>query len=1219
MPKNLRWRIPIVVVLIAISLLAIYPPANKVIKIEEVKEVEGKVTDRSVIKDSFFGFMYRNPIINETILQKEIDEKGSTVIRKRVEYVARGQIKLGLDLKGGSELLYKINGAEGDYQPGLTNEIISVLEKRIDPQGILEYRLQQQGIRRILIQVPGATKNEIESLKNRITRLGKLEFMIAAPQDSIEYKEAKAGKTVPGYYKHWIKKKKGEEGESQDWVLVRNKSEITGEHLERVFPDRKDIQPVVGFEFDQVGKAKFGRLTERNIGKPLAIILDGVLYSAPVIRDRIPGKGIIEGNFTQDEINDLIAVMRAGSLPADLELEMETTVGPSLGADSIRKGLLAGLIGTVFVAVFMCIYYLGAGAVANFAFVLNIFMVVASLSLLDATLTLPGIAGLVLMIGMAVDANVLIFERIREEKDKNRSIKLAVKNGYERAFTTIIDSNVTTLITAIVLYAVGTGPIKGFAVVLITGLLINMFTAVFVTRIIFEIFLGTGVMKNFSMLQFFKKPKTDVVSYRRFTMIASLVLIIGGVSIFVVRGKNNYDIDFTGGTLIHLKLDKPVPVGMVRNKLADTGYKDAEVQSIWASGDLTKSSEGTTEFGIRIKNLGNDKIAQKITNDLKSVIDQKDFSGIEFDNVSVYRLLLNSPVDESAIQSYLKDADYGHEDIISVYPLGNGKTTRKFEINVSGLTDQTSRIDTLKNITSALSGSLRTTSVEPYFGEIKEELPSVSDATRGTQFGVVFSMDADLKSPVDPLVFQLELNKEGYTDIEVSSREMGRRTEFPRKLLITGPRDVLETIKQIGKPLNVPSILVVDNLSVRIVLKEDLGEDVLRKLLSDSGGLRRSIGEISGIDLQSDSYAISMKPLSASKIQEKIREDIAEVFKQNLYIEKTKVTFDPVEKERLENSDTLFQEAEIVSEVPSHFKNFNPDENSSGVVAEKTTKNTEIMPIIMKMDHPVSLVKIKEVLSQAGYPDILMDGYEEGNEYHSVNLNTNLSEFETLKSNIASAFSIPDPFKRVVSIGSSVAAEMKSRALLALIFSCFAIVIYIWLRFGEFKFGVAAVLCLVHDVLITIGAVAVADHFGNIFGDIKVNLPMIAAFLTLIGYSLNDTIVFFDRIRENLSGKHKIISKDLINASINQNLNRTLLTGLTTLGVVIALYFVGGPAIHGFAFVMIIGVIVGTYSSIFIASPILIDWEYLKKISKIFFLCLTSPFWFPVRLFRKGN
>jgi preprotein translocase SecF subunit len=214
---------------------------------------------------------------------------------------------------------------------------------------------------------------------------------------------------------------------------------------------------------------------------------------------------------------------------------------------------------------------------------------------------------------------------------------------------------------------------------------------------------------------------------------------------------------------------------------------------------------------------------------------------------------------------------------------------------------------------------------------------------------------------------------------------------------------------------------------------------------------------------------------------------------------------------------------------------------------------------------------------------------------------------------------LPDPFKRVVSIGATVASEMKSRAALALFFACLAIIVYVWFRFGELKFGVAAVLTLVHDVLITIGAVAIADHYGNVFGDVKLNLPMIAAFLTLIGYSLNDTIVLFDRIRENLAGKQKLITKELIDSSINQNLNRTVITSLTTFGVVSALYFVGGPAIHGFAFVMMIGVVVGTYSSIFIASPILLDWNIIKKIFKIFFLCITFPFWLPVKLLRKTS
>jgi len=1102
MSKNLKWKIPLIVILIAIAIMALYPPADAPIKTEKITEINGKVIDRTIIEDSLFSFLFKSPIINETISKKETNEKGETVIQKNVEYIARGQIKLGLDLRGGSELLYKIKAEEGELHPGLTDEIIALLEKRIDPQGVLEYRLQQQGMRRILIQVPGATKSETESLKKRITRLGKLEFRLAAPPDSTEYGDAKAGKPVPGFYKHWLRKEKGEEAETQDWFLVRNKIEITGEHLTRVFPDRKDIKPVIGFEFDQAGRSKFGHLTERNIGKPLAIILDGILYSAPIIRDRIPGKGIIEGNFTQEEVNDLIAVMRAGSLPADLELEMETTVGPSLGKDSIRKGLLAGIIGGIFIILFMCIYYLGAGVVANVTFILNIFLVVGTLAILNATLTLPGIAGLVLMIGMAVDANVLIFERIREEKTKGKAIKLAVKNGYERAFTTIVDSNLTTLITALILYAVGTGPVKGFAIVLIAGLLINMFTAVFVTRVIFEIFLDIGIMRSFSMLQMFRNPKTSFVSYKRIAMIASLLLIVIGISVFVLRGKDNYDIDFTGGTLIHLKVNKPIPVREVRTKLEVAGYPNAEVQNIWASEDTTSTISDSTEFGIRIKSLNNEKTVQKIENDIQRVIDEKLLSKINHIDPSSYQLTLNEPVDELTIQDYLKEAGYGRDSITSLYPIG--KSGKKYSINISGLSQDKSLTDTISNVTSLLASLLDISSVKPQYGDIKDELPSIADDPRNTQYRAISTMSMDTKEPVDPNILEIVLKKEGYKDIMVSAIETSSRKTTSKKLQVAGARDELETIKLMGTSLNIPPIRIVDNLSIQIELKDNIDEGSLRKMFSGSKQLRGSIGEITGMDITARDYMIGIKALNASKIQEKIREDIFVTFEDKIYAEG----------------------------------------------------------------------KISEV-------------------------------------------SKPDPFKRVVSIGASVAGEMKSRAALALFFACLAIVIYIWFRFGELKFGVAAVLTLVHDVLITVGAVAIADHYGNIFGDVKLNLPMVAAFLTLIGYSLNDTIVLFDRIRENLAGKNRAITKDLIDNSINQNLNRTVLTSLTTFGVVTALYFVGGSAIHGFAFVMMIGVVVGTYSSVFIASPILLDWEFVIKVFKIITICIFFPIWIAYKLLHK--
>ena len=552
MTKNLRWKIPLIAVIIAIGIMILYPPAEKVLKRESVKEIDGKVVERTTLEKSWTNFFITNPVIRETIVSEETDKDGKQVRNKTVEYTSKGKIKLGLDLKGGSELLYKVRVDEREDHPGITKEIIEVLKKRIDPQGVIEYRIQEQGSHRILIQVPGATKTEIEALKNRITRLGKLEFRLAASGDSPEYKDSLEGKQAPGYYKHWLRKKKGEEGEANKWYLIRNKTEISGEHLARIYADRKGIEPVVGFEFDAIGKSKFGQLTERNIGKPLAIILDGTLYSAPVIRDRIPGSGIIEGNFTQDEVNELIAIMRAGSLPADLELEMETMVGPSLGRDSINRGLLAGAIGGAFAILFIGIYYMGVGWVANSANALNIFLIVGAMALLDATTTLPGIAGLVLMIGMGIDANVLIFERIREEKAKGKPIRAAVKAGYEKAFSAIFDSNVTTLITGVILAAVGTGPVKGFAWTLILGLIINLFTAIFVTRVIYELFLDLNWIKNFSMFKLIGISNIRFINYRFILVVVSGACIIGGMTTFVIRGNKKYDIGFAGRTLISL-------------------------------------------------------------------------------------------------------------------------------------------------------------------------------------------------------------------------------------------------------------------------------------------------------------------------------------------------------------------------------------------------------------------------------------------------------------------------------------------------------------------------------------------------------------------------------------------------------------------------------------------------------------------------------------------
>ncbi|MGR3218421.1 MAG: protein translocase subunit SecD [Candidatus Anammoxibacter sp.] len=1160
MPKDIKWKIPLIVAVIAIALYAIYPPFEKPIKTERIKEINGKVVEREIVESSWVRFLVSNPTVTETILSESTDDAGVTTVEKIVEYKARGQIKLGLDLKGGSELLYEVRVNKNEDRPGLTKEIIQVLQKRIDPNGILEYRIQEQGHHRILIQVPGATQSEITAFKKRLTRLGKLEFRLAATRDSDEYRRAASGEKVPGYYKHWIRKARGEVGESDDWYLVSNKTEITGEHLARVFPDRKDIQAVVGFEFDQVGKAKFGKLTERNIGKPLAIILDGILYSAPAIRDRIPGKGIIEGGFSQEEVNDLVAIMRAGSLPADLELEMETTVGPSLGKDSITSGLRAGLVAAIFVLLFMGIFYLGVGWVANFALALNILLILGALVIVSATITLPGLAGLVLTIGIAVDANVLIFERIREEKNAGRPIKLAIKNGYERAFVTIFDANLTTMITAIILAAVGTGPVKGFAWVLIIGLLVNMFTAILVTRTIYNVLAAKRWITKFHMLNFFSNTAFPFVRFRNIAVPISIVLIVGGLTIFIIRGDDNYDIDFTGGTLAQLHLKNPTSVEYVRNTLSKNEYPNAEVQGLWTGGSaVVKTLSQPTDFGIRIKELNKKKVKGKIADDIKRSMRNNNVDcNLTFVNSTEFNIsVVGRPVEETTIQKALADAGYGSKDIISVEPAKTASS--HFAIIVTHIDNFDTKYSMLKSIAGYLGNDLLSSQITLAFGKMTESNTSGRDT--GNYFAGTSILELNLNMPVDHILLQMEMNKAGFKDITINKRDSSR-SALTTKMEIGGPRDVLQEIKKkMSKSLSIPAIAFINSTTITLNLAKSVLEGTLRNDLTGISEIAGYMQKLLTLNVKAHDFIVRMRPLRTGKIQEKIQDDIVVMFMDKIEVENIKVT--------IRKSDELV-------------------DNDSGATSLK-----------MKLSTHLTKEKIEAVLINAGYPDLLADNLITGKSYDLVNLRAETANLETIINNIENAFVIPMPLKKIVSIGAAVAGEMKGRAILALICACFAIIVYVWYRFGEFKFGAAAVVALIHDVLITLGAVAVADHYGYIFGDIKLNLPMVAAFLTLVGYSLNDTIVLFDRIRENVGSKKKTtLDAALIDKSINQNLNRTLITSLTTLGVLMSLYFIGGPEIHGFAFVMMVGVVVGTYSSMFIASPILVNFKKNERTNK---------------------
>lgn len=378
-------------------------------------------------------------------------------------------------------------------------QALETLRNRIDQFGVSEPVLQRQADGRILVQLPG-----IDDPERAISLLGKtarLEFKMVV--EDVNPREAEQGNLPPGselLYEKNVNRSTGAVTETP--IVVESRTSLTGDYLSdaQVRIDTRFNEPYVTIDFNAVGAKRFEQLTAANVGRRMAIILDDAVYSAPVIRERIGGgTAQISGRFTEQEATDLAIILRAGSLPAPVNILENRTVGPSLGQDSINKGETSILIGAILVVLAMVVYYRLSGIVANTALILNLVFIMALLSLFKATLTLPGIAGIVLTVGMAVDANVLIFERIREELRSGRPPHLAVESGYGKAFSTILDANITTLIAAVVLFQFGTGPVQGFAVTLSIGILASLFTAIFVSRLIFDFFLSRGQVKKLSI------------------------------------------------------------------------------------------------------------------------------------------------------------------------------------------------------------------------------------------------------------------------------------------------------------------------------------------------------------------------------------------------------------------------------------------------------------------------------------------------------------------------------------------------------------------------------------------------------------------------------------------------------------------------------------------------------------------------------------------------
>ncbi|MDR2645230.1 MAG: protein translocase subunit SecD [Endomicrobium sp.] len=461
--SKINWKLWITVALFAFSVWALYPSINWSLMSADRKAQAEKEKD---------------PILGKAI-------------------------KLGLDLKGGTHLLLEVDSSQIDANMKIKDAVdraIEIMRNRVDQFGVAEPLITRQGDKWIVIQLPGI--KDPQSAKDLIGKTALLEFRIVNNSQEAtrvldlirdtgitpdQYRENPSA--YPDIQAAMPQDASVFEGKEDSRYYILDKAVLTGASLTnaKVEFEGQFGQPVVGIEFNREGARIFEDVTGRNIQRNLAIVLDGIVQSAPVINQKIPeGKAVIQGSFSAEGAKLLATVLRAGALPAPVKVIEERTVGPTLGDDSIRSGFMSALIGIAVVFIFMIVYYRSSGFIADIALALNLIILLAAMAYFQFTITLPGVAGIALTLAMAVDANVLILERIREELATGKTARVAVDAGYQKVFWTIFDANITTLIAAIFLFQFGTGPIKGFAVTLSIGLIVSMFTAISVTKLIYD-------------------------------------------------------------------------------------------------------------------------------------------------------------------------------------------------------------------------------------------------------------------------------------------------------------------------------------------------------------------------------------------------------------------------------------------------------------------------------------------------------------------------------------------------------------------------------------------------------------------------------------------------------------------------------------------------------------------------------------------------------------
>jgi len=803
-------------------------------------------------------------------------------------------------------------------------------------------------------------------------------------------------------------------------VSPRDRMQVTGDiRMKNVTStqDGKSGNPAVGFGFNSTGAAKFRAMTERNkptnaMVRNLAIVMDDKVVSAPGLQSVLGDSGQITGNFTNASVNRLVNILRSGNLNADLKPDpvSENTVGATLGESTIRKGLISVAAAFAAVLIFMVFYYKFAGVVACTALFLNLLLTIGFMVAVNAAFTLPGLAGLVLMLGMAVDANVLIYERIREEKERGATLAQAVRLGYDRAFATIIDTHLTSIFTCIVLYTFGNDNLKGFAISLTVGLIISLFTSLYMTRLMFDYWIHKRWMTEYTPHKLFSRPSLNFMKIRNQMFILTGLLTVVGLGIFLARGERVLNVDFTKGTVYGGRLRE----GEERS-LSTRDGKLGLVELL--SEQRQKERLKVKDVIWRSESVGTDaaEAGEKITSE------------------NIYEIIY----------------DDGERAYVSLANLPEGPTKE-------------AQREDLKARTSHLP-------------------------------------DASIEQ-----VFLKEDNFAGNKSRSFTVRTTERESEL-----------------------------------VQLALDRLLRDDQNQPLLQSSKVVSRKFdGSVLTITLDSETSPGYMKRF----LERRLRLAMAD---RSLFLKANDLEVKGVQSSDLATAsrEALVERYKTISIDFGNIPEFKPLKDP----ALKPEERTRLQGLLEK--------PINEAI----------ETYEKR--------------------------PIPD---RLETFDPALASDTRNKALFAIVASWIAILAFLWFRFGSWTFGLAAVLCLIHDLCFTLGCIAACHFlhdtmFGHLFAlqDFKIDLAAVAALLTLVGYSVNDTIVVFDRIRE-VRGKNPMLTEQMLNDSVNQTLSRTILAAMTVFLVVAVLYFFGGEGVHLFSFVMVVGVLVGTYSSIYIAAPLLL-------------------------------